>query len=172
VPPINIKDYPALKAHLDQYWSKLEKRSDQGVTPYNLRNCAYMDDFSKQKVIWKRIGSILRFGYDEHGSFGLDSTCLMTGENIQYLTVALNSPLGHFQLQNAPRTGTGDLIISVQAFDTVAFSKSANSNIYMELVAAIQSGNSDEIIDLEEISLNDYEFSRLEKDFLRKFSQN
>ncbi|MFU2124585.1 Eco57I restriction-modification methylase domain-containing protein, partial [Ornithobacterium rhinotracheale] len=41
IKPINIDDYPAIKKHLDQYWSRLEKRADQGVTPYNLRNCAY-----------------------------------------------------------------------------------------------------------------------------------
>ncbi|MGV4441986.1 hypothetical protein, partial [Ornithobacterium rhinotracheale] len=49
IKPINIDDYPAIKKHLDQYWSRLEKRADQGVTPYNLRNCAYMEDFYKQK---------------------------------------------------------------------------------------------------------------------------
>ncbi|MGV4536303.1 Eco57I restriction-modification methylase domain-containing protein, partial [Ornithobacterium rhinotracheale] len=48
IKPINIDDYPAIKKHLDQYWSRLEKRADQGVTPYNLRNCAYMEDFYKQ----------------------------------------------------------------------------------------------------------------------------
>ena len=44
-PPIDIKDYPAVKKHLDSYWDKIEKRDDKGVTPYNLRNCAYMDFF-------------------------------------------------------------------------------------------------------------------------------
>ncbi|MGQ3648874.1 hypothetical protein [Ornithobacterium rhinotracheale] len=43
IKPINIDDYPAIKKHLDQYWTRLEKRADQGVTPYNLRNCAYME---------------------------------------------------------------------------------------------------------------------------------
>ncbi|MGQ3537761.1 Eco57I restriction-modification methylase domain-containing protein, partial [Ornithobacterium rhinotracheale] len=47
IKPINIDDYPAIKKHLDQYWTRLEKRADQGVTPYNLRNCAYMEDFYK-----------------------------------------------------------------------------------------------------------------------------
>ncbi|PMD87258.1 hypothetical protein BWI97_25820 [Siphonobacter sp. BAB-5405] len=42
-------DYPAIKDHLDQYYVELAKRTDKGDTPYNLRNCAYMDDFSKQK---------------------------------------------------------------------------------------------------------------------------
>jgi len=44
---INIEDYPAIKAHLDSYYPQLEARADQGDTPYNLRNCAYIEDFFK-----------------------------------------------------------------------------------------------------------------------------
>ena len=40
---IHIEDYPAVKAHLDQFWDKIKDRADQGDTPYNLRNCAYLD---------------------------------------------------------------------------------------------------------------------------------
>ena len=43
LPRIDINDYPAVKAHLDQYWDKISVRSDKGDTPYNLRNCAYLD---------------------------------------------------------------------------------------------------------------------------------
>ena len=43
---IHIEDYPAVKAHLDLYYPQLEKRADQGDTPYNLRNCAYIEDYS------------------------------------------------------------------------------------------------------------------------------
>ena len=42
---IEIADYPAIKKHLDQYYSQLVRRSDQGDTPYNLRNCAYTDHY-------------------------------------------------------------------------------------------------------------------------------
>ena len=47
IPRIDVKDYPAIKAHLDTFGSKVTKRSDQGDTPYNLRNCAYWEDFDK-----------------------------------------------------------------------------------------------------------------------------
>lgn len=50
IKPIIVEDYPAIKAHLDNYYPQLEKRVDKGETPYNLRNCAYMEDFSRQKV--------------------------------------------------------------------------------------------------------------------------
>lgn len=50
-PRINIEDYPAVKAHLDQYWDKIYFRADQGDTPYNLRNCAYLDGRSVSQAI-------------------------------------------------------------------------------------------------------------------------
>lgn len=80
---------------------------------------SYWDDFSRPKIIWKRVGSIIRFSYDEKGSFGLDSTCFATGDHIQYLCCVLNSSMGHYLLNGAPRTGTGDLLISVQAVEPV-----------------------------------------------------
>ena len=116
---IHIEDYPSIKQHLDNYWDKIEPRADQGETAYNLRNCAYLDDFSQPKIIWKRVGSIIRFSYDENGVFGLDSTCFATGKHIPYLCCVLNSSMGHYLLNAAPRTGTGDLLISVQAVEPV-----------------------------------------------------
>ena len=119
IPRINIEDYPAVKVHLNQYWNKICDRDDQGDTPYNLRNCVYLEDFFKPKIIWKRVGSIIRFAYDTHGILGLDSTCFAVGSHIPYLCCVLNSSMGHYLLNNAPRTGTGDLLISVQAVEPI-----------------------------------------------------
>lgn len=49
LPRIDINDYPAVKAHLDQYWDKISTRADKGDTPYNLRNCAYLRILISQK---------------------------------------------------------------------------------------------------------------------------
>ena len=43
------KDYPSIKEWLDKFKNQLEKRYDKGETPYNLRNCAYVDEFEKEK---------------------------------------------------------------------------------------------------------------------------
>ena len=116
---VHIEDYPAIKAHLDQYWDRISKRADKGDTPYNLRNCAYLEDFSKPKILWKRVGSILRFCYNENETLGLDSTCFGIGNNIEFVCCVLNSPMGHYLLKDAPKTGTGDLLISVQAVEPI-----------------------------------------------------
>ena len=38
---------------------------------------------------------------------------------MQYLCAILNSKIGHYLLKNSPTTGTGDLLLSVQALEPV-----------------------------------------------------
>ena len=87
-----------------------------------------MEDFSKPKIIWKRIGSILRFSYDNKRCLGLDSTCFASGENIEYLCCVLNSCMGHYLLKDSPKTGTGDLLVSVQAIEPACIPYNAQYN--------------------------------------------
>jgi hypothetical protein len=115
---VDIENYPHLKNYFDDFGQNLISRADQGDTPYNLRNCAYINEFKKEKIVWKRIGSQLRFSYTNEEVFCLDSTCIATGEKVKYLTALLNSKLCNYELfENAPKTGMGDLIISVQALE-------------------------------------------------------
>ena len=73
----------------------------------------------RPKIIWKRIGSILRFSYDTTGNLGLDSTCFATGQHMAYLCCILNSLMGHYMFKDSPKTGTGDLLVSVQAIEPI-----------------------------------------------------
>ena len=174
LPRIHIEDYPAVKAHLDQYWDKISKRADKGDTPYNLRNCAYLEDFLRPKIVWKRIGSILRFCYNNNGALGLDSTCFATGENIEFICCVLNSPMGHYLLKDAPKTGTGDLLISVQAVEPIKvplITKEQNSvfeAILKELVLCRSTNKEKEIshkvFDLYNLSLDEQRY--IESNFI------
>ncbi|MGN9042011.1 TaqI-like C-terminal specificity domain-containing protein, partial [Ligilactobacillus salivarius] len=42
-------------------YERLAKRTDKGITPYNLRSLAYMDDFSKPKIFWSDISTSSNF---------------------------------------------------------------------------------------------------------------
>ena len=95
VPRIDIKDYPAVKKHLDEHWAEISKRSDKGDTPYNLRNCAYMDDFANPKIVWAdlaRTGNA--FIYDEAGFTMPNTTYLIASDDrskLKFLIGILNS---------------------------------------------------------------------------------
>ena len=94
---INIDDYPVVKQHLDKFYDKLSKRIDKGVTPYNLRNCDYIGEFSKPKIMYPNMTSLFPFIYDEKGFFGNDKTFMITANdesvNLKYITAILNSKL-------------------------------------------------------------------------------
>ena len=108
VPAISIADYPAVKAHLDTFYTRLEKRYDKGRTPYNLRNCAFHEDFAKEKLLWLDLVEKGRFAYDNSGIYGEATTFMMTGKDIKYLCALLNSTLICWFLQQvAPTSGMG-----------------------------------------------------------------
>ena len=109
-PPINIKNYPAIKAHLDKFIDNLQRRQDQGVTPYNLRNCAYHRSFVQEKVIWITLDNHSRFAVDNEGMFIVDSAFMLTGKQLKYLCAFLNSTLAYWYIRKtAPTSGMGVL---------------------------------------------------------------
>lgn len=131
---LDIEDYPSVKKYLEGFLPKLNQTGEEFINKdgevektrkktvnkwFETQDpIAFQEEFRKEKVIWKRIGSIMRFAYSDEEMYCLDSTCIATGEKIKYLTAVLNSKAGLFQLfKTSPQTGTGDQIISVQALE-------------------------------------------------------
>ena len=111
---------------------------------------SYWEDFSKPKILWKRVGSILRFCYNDNEALGLDSTCFAIGNNIEFVCCVLNTPMGHYLLKDAPKTGTGDLLISVQAVEPLKMpSVSHELNKEFKRLLEIMSTNSSNDIENE-----------------------
>jgi len=94
VPRIDVNQYPAIKRHLDKYWKKIIKRDDQGKTPYNLRNCAYVEEFKKEKIVYNDINQKLTFSLSEEGVFFNNTVYFITWNSLNYyLLGVLNSKL-------------------------------------------------------------------------------
>ncbi len=104
VPSIAIDDYPAIKAHLDGFYDRLEKRYDKGSTPYNLRNCAYHEDFRSEKLFWMDMTARGRFSYSNDEMYCNDKGFMMTGESLKYLCAVLNSTLIAWLMKTAALT--------------------------------------------------------------------
>jgi hypothetical protein len=92
-PRIDINDYPAVKAHLDQYWDKISKRADKGDTPYNLRNCAYLDDFLQPRIIYREIGTEMDACMVEKGWMINNKLYMISGKYLTHLLNYFNSKL-------------------------------------------------------------------------------
>ncbi|MFP6099093.1 Eco57I restriction-modification methylase domain-containing protein [Helicobacter pylori] len=102
IPPIDIEKYPATKAHLDAHYDTIATRCDQGDTPYNLRNCTYLEDFEKEKIVYPETSQGAYFIYENSGIF-LEKTAFMIvsdAYNLKLLTALLNSKLITFYFKN------------------------------------------------------------------------
>jgi hypothetical protein len=97
IPPVNVeKDYPVIFNYFSNFKDKLLARWDQGTNWYNLRNCAYLDDFEKDKLIWGELSDKAKFSFDDK-KYMLDATVfLMTGEKLKALYCILNSTIGNW----------------------------------------------------------------------------
>ena len=121
---IDINDFPTLKEWFDHgdwndkpekgiNYERLSKRTDKGDTPYNLRDCAYMDDFSKQKII---------YGQFRRGEYCLDNNGMLLrsneyfivsySHNIKSLLVFLNSEICYFYQRITMNALGGDTTIA------------------------------------------------------------
>jgi len=108
VPAIEIDDYPAVKTHLDHFYDRLAKRYDKGSTPYNLRNCAYHEQFSNEKLLWMDLTNRGRFALVGEPMFAMDTTFMMSGSSLKYLCAFLNNKLASwFMSTQALTSGMG-----------------------------------------------------------------
>ena len=106
IPPIDITDYPAIKEHLDSFGDAVMLRSDQGDTPYNLRNCAYLEEFEKPKIVW---GNLNLKGAYTHAPAGIyvNAPCpIIVTENLAILHI-LNSNVADYYIRSLGVTRSG-----------------------------------------------------------------
>ncbi|HSV88866.1 MAG TPA: N-6 DNA methylase [Bacteroidales bacterium] len=108
-PRIDVeKDYPAIYEHLKHYESQLAKRQDQGDHWTNLRNCAYVQEFEKEKIVYIEIQTDNKaegfdfpcFQYDNKNMVVLNTGYILSGESIKYILAVLNSSLGRVLVKN------------------------------------------------------------------------
>ena len=103
---IHIEDYPAVKHHLDEFYTDLKERADQGETPYNLRNCAYLDEFNRPFLAWIELTDESKFVYCEN-FFVLNTVFFLTGERILDILGMLNSKLIRYYFKRCLGTTSG-----------------------------------------------------------------
>lgn len=89
--------YPAIYNHLISFINKKGKgkglinRDDKGNYWWELRDCAYYDEFEKEKIVWAEIVREPNFAYDNSGFYCEATSFLMTGNNLKYFFGLLNS---------------------------------------------------------------------------------
>ncbi len=104
---VDVKnEFPYLYEHLNTFLPNVRSRYDQGDDWTNLRNCAYLNDFEKTKIIWGEISDKPKFAYDEDNYYAEATTFLMTGDKLKFLLAILNSKVSEWYF-NLIGTTTG-----------------------------------------------------------------
>ena len=87
-------------------YDRISKRADKGDTPYNLRNCAYLEDFYKQQIIWIELSDEPKFSYAENIT-SVNTVFFLTGEHVLHILGVLNSKLITWYFKHCIGTTSG-----------------------------------------------------------------
>ena len=178
LPRVDVNEYPAIKAHLDQYWDKISTRADKGDTPYNLRNCAYMEDFYKPKIVSKIIGNRLGFAL-ENKNMILNNACYIltcSDGGLEYLEAMLNSNaiLWYSFVTNMNKTGVGDMQVGAQNINILPIPKYPKEKQTLCEYVNVIHNNIDQVImnKIESIICKIFGFSEVEQQYLLQFAKD
>ena len=170
IPKIDINEYPTVKKHLDEYWDKLSKRADKGDTPYNLRNCAYMEDFNKPKIVYPNMTKFLPFVYDDKQHLTNQKCFIITGKHVAFLTAFFNSSLFKFCFRDSfPELLGGTRELSKIFFDKIPVIQidEKTEKEFLNLVIDIQENYTKEkAIHIDELLFDLYNLTKEEKDVI------
>ncbi len=86
------KTYPSIHARLKPLEDALRKRQDKGRHWWELRSCAYWDQFEKPKIVYQEIQFHPSYALDTAGQYGNNKTFFLASAD-PYLLAVLNSPL-------------------------------------------------------------------------------
>jgi len=97
------KEFPEIYDYLNKKNKELKdalvKRYDKGKHWTNLRNCAYYEEFFKEKIVYPEFSSSSSFSWESGEYFNLDTTWFISGEVNKALLGILNSKLIWFYLK-------------------------------------------------------------------------
>ena len=103
--------YNRLLKHKDSLSSRNTAEVGLGFEWYALQRSGMKnnwEDFSEQKIVWKRDSSDLNFGIDYGGCAVLDDTCFMVGQHLKFLLGVFNSTMGRYMLADLSRLSTNE----------------------------------------------------------------
>jgi len=95
---IDVEQHPKIKNHLESFEPKLSKRYDKGKTKYNLRNCAYLDSFEEEKIVWGNMATSAQFAFAPAGMY-INAPSPMITPAKKYLLAILNSKLSDYYIR-------------------------------------------------------------------------
>jgi hypothetical protein len=143
VDPIDLKsDYPVLFEHLlnanTEFEGKVENRSDKGIHWTNLRNCAFLNEFDKKKIVWGLISSDLEFALDYKKHYLTSASYFLTSEKIpvEVFLLLMNSSLFKFYFTKVGEmTAGGAFVLKKASIEKFVLSNNIDSSTYKNFIS-------------------------------------
>lgn len=141
------EDYPDIFEHLKQSEKELIKREDKGNHWTNLRNCAYADQFNKEKLVWAETMRVHKTGNRNFPRFGFDANAYLTdksvfigvGEHLKYLLAVLNSAMGKWLIMEyVTKLDTGGYMMQKVFLDKIPIVE-ADATTEAEVIKKVES---------------------------------
>jgi hypothetical protein len=92
---VDMNQYPAVFEHLKQFQAELEKRWDKGNYWWELRACAYYDEFLKPKIVFPDIAKESRWAISKNPLY-IGNTAYFIPIEDYYLLGVMNSKAVYF----------------------------------------------------------------------------
>ena len=101
--------YPAIHARFEEFRSALKNRDDQGKYFWELRSCAYWNEFDKPGVIYPELALVPQYAYSQQGWI-CDCTLYVIPTPAMYLVALMNSVVVRFFFQQIAPKMRGDYL--------------------------------------------------------------
>ena len=134
--------YPTAFQYLKRYKDELEGRCDKGESYYNLRACAYYEEFEKPKLIYIHTAKDHQFYFDTEGHY-INNSCYMIVTDSKFLFCFLNSKLFKYYkrlkfVAYGDGQEAGRCKLDYNKMVTVPIKKGVDEKPFKELVEKIQ----------------------------------
>lgn len=187
----DINDYPAVKDYLLSFGiERLEQTGNTRLINGQLiksrkktnnkwfetqDSISYWDVFSQQKIIWGEISDKPKFALDETGNYFVEATTfMMTGENLNYILLFLNSSLSEYYFSTfGTTTGVGTLRWKKFKLEQFAIPLINNINdVYIASLRQIMENPIKSISKINSLVYSIYGLSDNEIKFISQFLEN
>ena len=101
--------YPAIHAHLQTFRDRLIKRYDQGKYFWELRACAYWEEFQEPTIVWGNLAQYPKFAFAEAG-FYLSAPATMMVSDSKYLLGIMNSRITRYWVSQSAAERQGGFL--------------------------------------------------------------
>ena len=101
--------YPAIYAHFEPFRERLIERHDQGNYFWELRSCAYWEEFEQTQIVWGNLAQSPQFAFAD-ADFYLSAPATMMGSDSKYLLGILNSRITRYLVSRSAAERQGGFL--------------------------------------------------------------